>query len=126
MTKLLTTFIFLFLSISSYSQSKSIVGSWISLDSIHKTQFFIKADGGIEKRTAIGKEDIWEKKPIQGTYTFKDRHSLVINWRDKSTEVIEVKFTVDGNAEFRFTKEITKSQKAYVFLRIIDEEIISN
>lgn len=110
-------------TINCYSQSKGIIGSWLSLDSINKVQFFINSNGTIKKRTAFESEDVWSKTPLAGTYTFKKGHDLFIKWEDKSFENIEVKF-IDNNAEFRFTNKNGKANKPYVFLRIVDEEII--
>ena len=112
--------VLLFLAISSYSQSKSIVGSWIWRDSINTIQFFIKSDGTIEKRTALTSEDVWNKAPQIGTYK---EHVLSIKWNDKSTQNVNVKF-VDNNAEFQFIDQKTKPKNSYTFLRIVDEEIV--
>ncbi len=117
--------VLLFSVIPSYSQSKGIIGSWISLDSINRIQFFIKSNSSIEKRTASVGEDIWSKTPLSGTYTFKKGHNLVVKWEDKSTETIEVKF-IDKNAEFLFIDKRKNLNKPSIFLRLVDEEIILN
>jgi hypothetical protein len=117
--------ILLLLAVNSYSQSKAIIGSWLSLDKVNKIHFFINTDGTIEKRTATKDEDIWSKTPSTGTFTFQKNRSLVIKWNDKKVENIEVKF-VDNNAEFRFLDPKDKTNKSQVFLRIVDEEIIQD
>jgi len=117
--------ILLLLAVNSYSQSKTIIGSWLSLDKVNKIHFFINTDGTIEKRTATKDEDIWNKTPLTGTFTFQKNRSLVIKWNDKKVENIQVKF-INNNAEFRFLDPKAKTNKSQVFLRIVDEEIIQD
>jgi hypothetical protein len=113
----------LFSVITSYSQSKDIKGSWIYRDSVSTIQFFIKPNGVIEKRTAPAGENVWNKTPQAGTYTFNKEHSLVIKWADKSIENVEVKF-IGRNAEFQFTNKKERPKRTCLFLRIVDEEIL--
>lgn len=122
MKKNLLFTILLFSSIAGNSQSKGIVGSWISLDSINKIHFFINTNGTIAKSTAVGKENVWTKTPKAGTYTFEKDYNLVIKWQDKSIENIKVKF-IDNNAEFQFADQNGKLSEPNIFLRIVDEEI---
>ena len=116
---------FLFLSNVSYSQSNEIVGSWIWQDSVHAIHFFIKANGTVEKRTGLINENICSKTPLTGTYTFKNKHDLIITWGSKKKEIITIKF-VDKNAEFQFSNQKAGSQKPYLFFRIVDEQAISD
>ncbi|MFT3912108.1 MAG: hypothetical protein QM737_21965 [Ferruginibacter sp.] len=112
--------VFLFSVFSSYSQVKSIVGSWIWRDSTNAIQFFIKGNGTIEKRSAASSEDIWTKTPQTGSYTIQKDHYLIVKWADKSIEHIEVTF-IGNNAEFNFLDQNGKSAKHCLFLRIVEE-----
>lgn len=115
----------LIISIASYSQSKEIIGSWIFRDSISTIQLFIKAKGTIEERTGISSEDIWNKTPRIGTYTFNEKGKLTITWADHSVENRQVKFKDNFSAaEIQFTVSKNNSKKTYLFLRIVDEEVI--
>jgi hypothetical protein len=107
--------------LKSYAQSQSIVGSWISADTVHKTQFFIKANGTVEKRTAMGSEDIWSKTPQKGTYIFKSNR-MVIKWGNSTTETMQVQFT-KGGAEFRAVDIKGELGKPELFLEIVDEVV---
>jgi len=112
----------LLVSNAIYSQSKTIVGSWITRDTVNRIQFFINDDGTVEKRTATGNEDVWNKKPLSGTYTFSN-NTLFMKWSDKTTETIKVKF-IQNFAEFRLFDNRKKSSISKVFLKIVDEEVV--
>ena len=112
----------LLVSNAIYSQSKSIVGSWITRDTVNRIQFFINDDGTVEKRTAPGNEYVWNKKPLSGTYTFSN-NTLFMKWSDKTTETIKVKF-IQNFAEFRLFDKRNKSSISKVFLKIVDEEVV--
>ncbi|RYZ77950.1 MAG: hypothetical protein EOP04_30635 [Proteobacteria bacterium] len=99
--------------------------SWLWRDSINAIQFFIKANGTIEKRTALASEYIWGKKPQTGHYTFKTDNSLAIQWDDNGAENIHVKF-LNSNAEFEFANQKHKPNESLLFLRIVDEVIVSD
>ncbi|MBL0183913.1 MAG: hypothetical protein IPP96_17150 [Chitinophagaceae bacterium] len=115
----------LFFSIACYSQSKPIIGSWIWRDSANTIQFFIKANGTIEERRGLASEDVWSKTPRTGTYTFDSASKLVITWADKSTENRQVKFKDHfRGAEIQFTSSKNNPKKVYLFLRIVDEEVV--
>jgi len=124
MIKKLLSIILIASTINSYAQSKEIIGSWLFRDSSGSISFFIKENGTIEKRTGHDKEYIWNKTPQKGTYTFNKEATLVITWADKSIETNKVKFVDSLTAKIQFISEGVKSKKAYVFKKIIDEEII--
>ncbi len=114
------------LTFTCYSQSRKIVGSWILRDSILAMQFFTNEDGTIEERSGLVNENIWNKTPRTGTYVFNDKGKLVITWSDKSIENREVKFEDDfKTAKIKFTDKKDKLKKTYLFLRVVDEEIIT-
>ena len=117
--------VLLFSAVTSYSQGKGIVGSWLYRDSINTIQFFVKSNGTIERRTALANEYVWNKTPQTGTYTFGKDQTLVINWADKTVEKIKVKF-LEQNAEFHFANQKEKPEIPYTFLRIVDEEVIAD
>jgi len=122
--------IFLIVSLLSltficHSQSKKIIGSWILKDPIEAMQIFINRDGTIKERSGLATEDIWTKKQRTGTYTFNDQGKLVITWSDKSIEKREVVFQDHlGAAKIKFMDKKGKLRKTYLFLRIVDEEIL--
>jgi hypothetical protein len=114
------------LTFTCYSQSKKIIGSWILRDSVVAMQFFTNEDGTIAERSGLANENIWNKTPRTGTYTFNDKGKLVITWSDKSIENREVKFEDDFKAaKIKFTDKKDKLKKTYLFLRVMDEEIIT-
>ncbi|MEI6811106.1 MAG: hypothetical protein WCK60_03615 [Candidatus Nomurabacteria bacterium] len=113
------------LTITCHSQSKQIIGSWILKDPIDAMQFLIKENGTIEQRRGLATENIWTKTPRQGTYKFNDKGKLVITWSDKSIEHREVKFENNFKAaNIIFLDKKDKYKKSYLFLRIIDSDII--
>jgi len=114
----------LFSTIACYSQSKDIVGSWIWRDSVNIIQYFIKANGTIEGRSAFSNEDIWKKKPIIGTYKFKKSHSLTIEWADGSVQIVTVKFTDNFTVEMQTLNLKHGPGNKIIFKKIIDEEVI--
>lgn len=103
-------------SITSYSQSKEIRGSWIFRDSTNTIQFFIKSNGSIEERRGTASENIWNKIPRIGTYSFNDKGNLIITWNDKSVENRTVRFKDNFSAaEIQFKGPDEKSKKIYLF-----------
>lgn len=122
MKKNFLAIIALFLTLTCHSQTKGIIGSWISRDTINKIHFFIKRDGTIEKTTAVGKEDVWNQVPETGTYTFEKENLLIIIWQDKSIEKIKVKF-IGNNAAFQFMNQKGKLSMPNIFLRVLDAEV---
>ena len=130
-SKLMRNFILISLLLlithSGYSQSKRIVGSWIVRDSIEAMQFFTKADGTIQERRGLANENIWDKSQRIGKYIFSDNGKLIITWSDNSTENRKVKFEENFNAaKIKIIDKKTKKKKVYLFLRIIDEVIITD
>ena len=119
----LITIIILFSTIISYSQSKEIIGSWHWQDSTNEISFFIKENGIIEKRAGLDSEDIWNKAPQTGTYTFSKKVNLVITWADKSMENGRVKFIDNFTSEIQFTSLKSKVKTTYIFKKIVDEEV---
>ena len=103
------------------AQNNKIVGSWIYQEEGNTIQYFIKQDGTIFKRKAISGKEVFNSTPKVGTYKFNDNSVLIIKWEDKTSEKLIVKF-IDKNAEFTTTE--LKKRKTYLFLRIIDEEVI--
>lgn len=127
MKRLLAVTSFLFVVTAVYSQSKEIIGSWICRDSIGTIQIFIKANGTIEERNANANENVWDKAPRTGTYTYDSKGKLIIMWTDKSSENRLVKFKNHSRAaDFQFMDQKGKAKRTYLFLRIVDEEVISN
>ena len=124
MTKGLLTIILSFSTIISYSQTKEIIGSWLWRDSTNAISFFIKGNGAIEKRAGLASDYIWDKAPKMGTYTFDKKANLVITWANKSIENGKVKFIDNFTAEIQFIIPENKSQKIYVFKKIVDEEVV--
>lgn len=128
MKKNLLLIILLFSAIASYCQTKGIVGSWLWRDLNGTISLFIKENGSIEKREATSKESVWSKTPKTGTYTFSEKNNLfLINWGSKKNEKVQVKFVDNGKAaKFQFTDPKNKSKKTFLFLRVVDEEVISD
>jgi hypothetical protein len=113
------------LTFTCYSQSKKIIGSWILRDSIVAMQFFTNEDGTIKERSGLANENIWDKAQRTGTYTFNNKGKLVITWSDKSIENREVKFENNFKAaKIKFTDKKDTPKKAYLFLRVMDEEVV--
>ena len=124
MMKRILVILLLFAAVKAFSQSQDIIGSWLSADKVHKTQYFIKSNGIVEKRTALGSEDVWSKNPQKGTYTFKEGR-LVLIWENSSSETIHVEFK-EGNATFRLIDKQGKVGKAELFLKIVEEVVPDN
>ena len=120
---LLIIFLFFF-SVACFSQTKQIEGSWIWKDSINKIQLLIKKNGTIEQGTGLAFEDVWRRDTRRGTYTF-NKGILSITWRDESTESWRVIFKDHSKAAaILCTASKGQAKKTYLFLRIIDEEVI--
>jgi len=125
MRKIFSIIFLLSLNFSCYSQSTKIVGSWILRDSVEARQFLINENGTIAERSGLATENIWEKAQRTGTYTFNNKGKLVIIWSDKSLEIREVKFEDNFRAAIiKFIDKKGKVKKTYLFLRLVDEEIL--
>lgn len=126
MKKTLLASLLVLSSILSYSQSEKIIGSWYWRDSVNSISFFIKDKGVIEKRGGLINEDIWSRPPQKGKYTFTKESNLSIIWADKRTENGKVKFVDKFTIEIQFTNPKSKAKQAYIFKKIVDEEVISD
>ena len=125
MKKILLFLSLLALTFTSYSQSNKIIGSWIMRDSIEAMQFFMSKEGTILERSGLANENIWTKASRTGTYTFNDKGKLVITWSNKTIENREVKFEDHFKvAKLTFTDKKPEVKKTYLFLRIVDEEVL--
>jgi len=126
MLKRILTIFFAVLTTASYSQSKKIVGSWISRDSIQIIHFFANEDGTILERHGFPNDNIWEKAQRNGRYVFV-KDELTITWSDKTIEHRTVQFEDHFNAaKIKFTNKKGGPKIVHLFLRLMDEEVISN
>ena len=111
-------------SVSCFSQQQEIVGSWIWQDSVNKIELFVKKDGRIEQYSGLLSDYRWYKDDRRGTYTFKNG-TLLITWRDESTESWKVTFKSQSKAaliECTTPKDTVKRKRLLV--KVIDEEVI--
>lgn len=125
MKKIFLLFAILLFALSGYSQSDKIVGAWLLRDSAESMHILFKRDGTIEERRGLVNEDIWNKEAKTGKYTLTEKGKLVITWAGNTIENREVKFLDNfRNAHIRFSNKKNNQKKNYLFLRIVDEEVL--
>jgi len=109
-----------------FSQQKEIVGSRIYKDPVNKTQLLIRKDGYIQQGSGLAFEDVWQRDFRRGTYTF-NKGLLSIMWLgiNETTETWRVTFVNNFKAaKILCTVPGSQAKKTYLFLKIIDEEVI--
>lgn len=116
--------ILFFFSVPCFAQQKEIVGTWIWQDSLKRIKLFIKKNGKIEQHSGLIADYKWYKDDRRGIYTFS-KGVLSITWRDETAETWKLTFKDKFNAAIIHCSTPTDQVKRkYVFVRVIDEEVM--